>query len=165
MDIVRHLGISLLNQAFSMPIFKLQHFPNSIFFFKINKLSVLFNVLELKMLFHYLDYSFSMFTCFCPFSNQRRGLIFLNFSSQPQLLPWKRFSIKEILVTFCVLQALEVIFIYKVELILFPFFFKAPMIVVLMHSIQAEKQCVLLKRKNTQPQRCFSLLLHLQYIL
>lgn len=45
MDLSRLLDICLSNQGFIVPIFTLHHFPNGVFFFQINKLSVLFNVL------------------------------------------------------------------------------------------------------------------------
>lgn len=78
-----------------MPVSTLLHvypFPNCIFSFKMRKRSVLFNVVELKMLFHYLLYSFSPFTCFCPFASQRMDLAVLSFYiSATVSTPLKRF--------------------------------------------------------------------------
>lgn len=145
-----------------MPIFTLHCFPsfpneNCIFFFQFSKFSVVFDVVELKWLFQYLDYSFSLYIYFCHF-----------FISATIFAPSKRFL--SLSVSYRLWKSYSYI---RLSLFSFPFFLfsflfllvKHLWLLSLMHSIQAEKQCVLLKRENKQPQRCSSLLLHTQYIL
>lgn len=158
----RLLGACLPNQSFNMLVSTLLHifhFPNCIFSFQISKLSVLFNVVELKMLFHYLDNSFSVLTCFCPFAYQRMYLAILSFYISATIsAPLKRF------LSLSVLQWLWKSYIRWSKLPSFSFK-KQLWLLSLMCSFQAGKQCVLLKKENKQLQRCFSLPLHLQYIL
>lgn len=75
-DLGRFLSACLPNQGFSTPVSTLLHvfhFPNCIFFFQMNKLSVLFNVVELKMLFHYPEYSLFPAYLFLPFCLSKDG--------------------------------------------------------------------------------------------
>jgi len=95
MDLRRLLGAHLPNQGFGMPVSVLLHvvhFPNYIFSFQMSKLSVLFNVVESKMLFHYLEYLFSLFTCFFPFAYQRVAVSVLSsYISATISAPLRRF--------------------------------------------------------------------------